>query len=97
MGLRLDLHLYVGTFESSDESSDESSSKRLNPAFGVGNPGYSSRCRAHCFGTLSLKTFGKKLYVGTFESVNVGLGLGLGLKERFGVEIGAAMGDWNWD
>ncbi len=31
------------------------------------------------------------------EHVNVGLGLGLGLTERFGIEIGAAMGDWNWD
>ena len=37
------------------------------------------------------------LYVGTFESVNVGLGLGLRLKGRFGIEIGAAMGDWDWD
>ena len=37
------------------------------------------------------------LYVGTLESVNVGLGLGLKFKERFGTDIGAAMGDWVWD
>ena len=41
------------------------------------------------------KTPPDRLYVGTFESVNVGLGLGLRLKERFGIEIGAAIGDWD--
>ena len=37
------------------------------------------------------------LYLGTFESVIVGLGFGLGLKERFGIEIKAAIKDWDWD
>ena len=78
MGLRLDLHLYVGTFLES-----ESGRKQLNPDLGVGNPGYSSRCRV--------------VVTRARGGGHVKVGIGIGIEERLGIAIGAAMGDWDWD